>query len=314
MGIIIDLILFIVASLVLVRSGAIVVKSLTHLSHLFGLREFMVSFVLMAVATSIPELFIGLTAAWQGTPLLALGNVLGASVVDVTLATGVAVVLGRGIKFRDKITEKNSVQAGLIALIPLVLLLDKELSRWDGLILLLVAVFYAIFLSYHQKSSSKIYRHKHRPDLLKDIIFFVAGAIFLLLSAKVIVISAGEIAAAWQLSIVLIGLLIVSLGTTLPELVFGTRSVLTGHKEMVLGDIFGSIVIKTTIVLGLVALISPFAVVQQPALLFAVILFLLSIFSLLIFIRTKDSLSWQEGLILILFYLIFIGGEFIFYK
>lgn len=308
------IILFVVGCLVLVRSGAVVVKSLTHLSHLFGLREFIVSFVLMAFATSLPELFVGLTAALQKTPLLALGNILGASIVDITLAIGVAAVLGRGIKFRNKLAEKNSVQAGLISLMPLVLLLDKKLSRLDGVILLLIAIFYAIFLSYHQKNSSKIYKHSYRPNLIKSVIYFTVGIIFLLLSAKAIVFSASEIAIAWHLPLILIGLLIVSLGTTLPELVFGTRSVLTGHEDMVIGNIFGSLVIKSTIVMGLVAIICPFSISHQPMFLFAGSLFLVSILALLIFIRTKEALSWQEGLILISFYIIFIIGEFSFYE
>lgn len=311
MSLTVNIILFIAASAVLVRSGAAVVKSLKHLAHLFGLSEFMVSFVLMAVATSVPELFVGLSAAWQGEPLLSLGNIFGAGILDITLAAGLAAVLGRGIKFHDKAAAGSSVQAGLIALMPLILLLDKKISRLDGVILLIIAVFYAVFLSYQSKKHSKIYRHKHRPNLLKNLLFFIAGVIFLLLSAKLIVVSASAIALAWQMPVVLIGLLIVSLGTTLPELVFGTRSVMTGHEEMVLGNVFGSIVFKSTIVLGLVALISPFAVSQQPALLLAGAIFLLAILALLIFVRTKDKLSWQEGLILILFYFMFIAGEFI---
>ncbi len=314
MSLFVSIILFIAASAVLVRSGAMVDKSLVHLSHIFGLREFIVSFVLMSVATSIPELFVGLTAAWQGEPLLSLGNVFGASVADLTLVAGLAAILGRGIKFHNKLAEKESIQAGLIALLPLFLLLDKKLTRLDGVLLLLAAIFYLLFLSYEQKSISKVYHHRHRPARIKNMVYLAVGLVLLLLSAKGIVMSASAIAAALNLPLVIIGLLVVALGTTLPELVFSTRSALTGHEEMVLGNVFGSIVIKATIVLGLVAIISPFNVSQQPALLLAAIMFLLSVLFLLIFIRTRRALSWQEGLILLSLYLIFIAGEFIFFN
>ncbi|MFH1225672.1 MAG: sodium:calcium antiporter [bacterium] len=314
MFLLVNIILFVLASIILVKSGAIVVKSLTHLSHIFGLKEFMMSFVLMSVATSIPELFVGLTAAWQGEPLLSLGNVFGASIADLTLVAGIAAILGKGIRFHNKLAEKESVQAGLIALLPLCLLLDKKLTRFDGVLLLLAVVFYLLFLSYDRKSTTKIYHHHNQPPKFKNIMYLIAGLVLLLLSAKGIVMSATAIAVALDLPVIIIGLLVVALGTTLPELVFSTRSALTGHEEMVLGNIFGSIVIKATIVLGIVAIISPFSVSHQPALLLAAIMFLLSVLCLLIFIRTKRALSWQEGLILLFLYLIFVVGEFIFFN
>lgn len=306
MTLLISIILFIIASFVLVKSGAWLVKSLIQIAAYWRLREFTVAFILMAGGACLPELFVGLTSAFDGNPVLSLGNIVGANIMNMTLVIGLAAILGRGISFTSTATEKNSIQAGLISLAPLILILDRELSRIDGAILLLLFGFYAIFVARQEERFKKKFTHIKKKGLAKNILLFFVGFILLILSAHYIVELATNISYDLNLPLVFIGLFIVAMGTTLPELVFGFRSVTTGHKEMVLGVSLGSVVIDSTIVLGLVALISPIVISQFSLILISSIMVIVAIFSLIIFIRTKDAISWQEGLLLILIYIIFI--------
>lgn len=308
-------ILLIICFLILIKSGSVLVKTLINIAHYLNWSEYLVSFIFMACATSVPELFIGLSSAATGHTTLSLGNILGANIINLTLALGLISVFTRGINLNNDAPKKDSWLIFILVLVPLVQALDGQISRLEGLILLLLFFWYITRLAvrsknYHQNTEpAKLNLRKFKHFFL-DIFWFVVALCFLLASSSGVVWNAIQITDALNISLVFVGLIIISLGTTLPEIIFGWRSVLIRHENMALGNAIGSLAFNSLFILGLVSVIKPIQIpditfIKTTGLLLALILLIFNFF-----IRTKNKLSYAEGLVLISLYFIFVIIEF----
>ena len=132
----INLIILIIAVIALIKSADLVVKTLTRIAIYFKLSEFTIGFIVLAIATSIPELFVAITSAFAKIPELSLGDVLGANIVDLTLVVGVVFILSNGLRIKSEIAKKDIFYMIVLSILPLVLMLDQQLSRLDGIVLL----------------------------------------------------------------------------------------------------------------------------------------------------------------------------------
>lgn len=307
-----DLIFFSLSCIFLAVSGHYVVKSLIKIARYYGLREFVVGFILVAITTSIPELFVGVLSALSKIPALSFGNVVGANIVDLTLVVGTTALLGKRIKIENEIEKRDMLYTFIIAILPLLLFLDSILSRIDGIILLAAFSFYILRLIIQRKNFRKVIsNHISKKLIPKEILLFIISLIILLVSAKFIVQFATTLTSELFLPPFLIGLIIVSIGTTLPELCFNINSILKGYSGMAMGDILGSVVANSSLILGIVAIIYPIEAYFLSFIIGA--LFLTSILiTLMIFARTDHEITWREGIVLIIFYVLFIISGLIF--
>ncbi len=309
------ILIFIVSCFFLVRSGLWVVKALIKISQFLGWREFMVSSVLMAFSTSLPEIFIGISSAFSGTPKLSLGNIIGSNIIALTLVIGIGAILGKGIKFKGKILQRASIYAGIYALLPLLLMLDGNVSRGDGIILFFALAFYFLQLLSEEERFTKIFSNHfvndwpHLKPLFKNIFLFFTGIALLLISAQGIVYSSSQIAHLFNFPLVIMGTILVAFGTSLPEVAFGIRSITMGHKELILGDVMGSVVINSTLVLGLAAVISPFKIDDFSPYLKGFIFTLATCLFFIIFARTDRKITKKESIFLIGIYILFVFAE-----
>lgn len=293
---------------VLVKSADYLVRSLTKIAEYFKLTEFAIGFIVVAFATSIPELFVGITAALDGTPSLSLGNVIGANILDLTIVIGVAALLSRGIKVESPSIRTDTAYTFLITLLPLILMADRELSRLDGCLLLVVFGFYMINIFRQEHRFRELLGSVSRKEFVHSLAVMVFALLFIFASARYVVKYASLIAEDLSIPPILVGLIIISLGTTLPELTFESRAVMRKHGYMALGDLLGSVVINTTLVLGVVALIHP---VQADYTLFITSAAFMVVvgFIFMTFVESEKYISWQEGVALILLYVLFVVVE-----
>jgi cation:H+ antiporter len=305
-----DLLFFIGSCIVLVVGAEFLVKSLTKIALYFNISDFMVGFMVVAIATSIPELFIGITSALNGNPELSMGNVIGSNIIDLTLIVGIMALLRKGVKIETVAVRIDALYMFLISLLPMILvLMDGSLNKVDGFVL--VAVFFLYLVKvlsqrgrFHEESFDK---KPHRSEMLKYSVMAVLAILTLIVSAESLVRYATNMSNDLVSPSILVGLFLVSIGTTLPELIFGSGAILMKHKYMAFGDIIGSVVANTTLVLGVVALISP--VPLEPNLL----LFLTSNFFMVVvaflfatFVDVEKHILWQEGVALIMLYILFV--------
>lgn len=304
-----ELAVFIVSCTLLVISAGWCIKSLVKIASYFKLSEFVIGFILIGVSTSLPEFFVGVVSAFNKTSELALGTVIGSNIADLALIMGILILLSKGIKLKTKIVKRSTWFMLVASSFPLILMLDGSLSRYDGIFLLLVFFFYIRELLEERKEFRKRFDHALKKEALFSIALFVVSIALLLLSANFVVKSSISISKELLIPPILIGLFLVAIGTSLPELILGVRAVLSKREEFALGDIIGSVVANSTLVLGATALIYPAS--ANLFLFFSSAIFMLATVILFaIFVEYKKALTIKEGIFLILFYVLFIFSEF----
>lgn len=313
---IIYLIIFVIACYVLVRSGAVLVKVLTMMSRYFKLTEYVFAFILMTFATALPELFIGIAAAIEDVSVIALGNTIGSNLLKLTFILGLVAIIAKGLKIESKIAKRDAWIIFFIALLPLLLLFDKKLSRGEGVLLMVIFGWYIYHIlrckdAFRKRMNSMTKDSEVFVKLLKNVFYFILAIAVLLFSSWVVIEMAKLIAKELYLPLVLIGIILVAIGTSLPELVFGVNAVIARHEGLSLGTLIGSVVINSTFILGLVAVISPITIENFRIIYIGGGFMLVSILLANLFISSRDKISWKEGLILIVFYIIFLVVEFL---
>lgn len=315
-----DLIKFALAFLVLVYSSRILVRSLVSMAYFLRISDYAVSFIIMGFATSIPELFVALSAGVNGTPALSFGNIIGANILNVTLLLGIIALIAGGIPNRDQSIKTDAWIIFIIAVMPLLLIWDGKLDQPDGLILILLYFWYLNRLFKQQKILGKVLNHFGRNFqgvawVFKEVGFFVLGIALLLAASAFIVAQASELTKLLGLDLGIFGILIVALGTTIPELTFGLRSVLHKHEQMTLGNAIGSVAVNSSLILGLLALISPFSLEFIPNLKLSIAALVISLWLFNIFLTNdQPRITRKEGLILLVVYLVFAAVSWLIVK
>jgi len=292
----------------LVKSADLLVRALTKVASYLKFSEFIIGFMVVAVATSLPELFVGITSALAKTPALALGNIIGANILDMTLVIGITALLGRGLKIESITVRTDTIYMFIITLLPLLLMADNEISRADGFLLILVFALYVMNLLRQETRFHDKLDGVTKKEATKHSIYALIFLILLMFSARYTVKYALLITQDLDVPPILVGLIILSLGTTLPELTFETRAVLKKHGSMALGDLLGSVIINSSLVLGVTAIIYPIHANFMLFVTSCVFMIVIS-FIFMTFIESERYLSWQEGLALLMLYILFVIVE-----
>jgi len=311
------LLIFVILCSIMVKSGAVLVKIMTILSHYFKLTEYVLAFILMTFATTLPELLVGVVSASRGNSIISLGNIIGSNLINLTFILGLVAIVAGGLRVESKIAKRDSWIIFFIALIPMLLILDKKLSRGEGFILLVLFGWY-IYHILHQKDAftHRVHNFNHNiaglEKLIKKILYFIIAAAVMILSAWGVVWSVDLIAKELYIPLVLLSIILVAIGTSLPELVFGIKAAIAKHEGMSLGNLIGAVVVNSTFILGLTAIISPIQIENSRIILIGGGFMLGAILIANIFIASKNKVSWKEGCILIGFYVLFLIAEFLF--
>jgi len=301
----------------LIKATSIVTGSLERLSRLLHLGQFAITSLLLAFATSIPELVVGVTAALEGRPSLSLGVVLGSNIANLSLVVGAAAILGGTLSIAGQWAKMDIFSVFLSGALPLILLMDGVLGRSDGLILLLVYVMYNYGVLKQKPADLSrpagwfkltILDHSGLPttrtDKLLAWLFF--GVALLIFSADMIVKIAVSLAQNLNVPVLVVGMFLIAIGATLPELSIEARAIRQHKAGIVLGNLTGSIVVNSTLILSIVSLIAPIRLGAGKELyLLAAAVFGLMFLLFWYFVRSKMKLERWEGLILVVAYFIF---------
>ena len=294
-------------------------------------REFVVSFLLMAFAASLPNLMLGTIAAFKNLSFLSFGDIIGNNIIILTLGIGISTLFSKkGIPIQSRTIKTTSLFTVFSSLLILILMLDKKLSRLDAFLLLLFFIFYLFWLfskkerfllniqnSNDQNTISKLNLEKVALiekeikiflEFLKQFFNILFFGLLLAFSSYGIVYASREIGYFLGFSLFIIGVLITGIGNSLPEISVALVSAKKGQDWMILGNLLGSVFMLNTLVLPIVLFISPIVFENN---LFLSAFLSRFLFSLLVFIfyilsRTGEILSKKEGLILALLYTLFL--------
>jgi len=300
----------------LLIAGKILLQSVVGIARALRLSEFMAAFILVSFATSIPELFVGLSSAAQDLSGVSLGDVLGSNFLALTLIVGIPAIISGHIRGQGKISSHNFTLILLLAFLPIALSVDGIISRIDGIILLAA---FAVYI--HKLFQDKEHYRKELADgedgleapytavhILKLAFYFVVGAFLLLVSSFALIWASKALLVEYvHVGFVYFGFIFVAIGTSVPEIVFGIRAALGKYSSAVLGNALGSIAFNAGAIIGLVALIRPIEVDFVSDLL-AITIFLFVGFSLFyLFVYTQNKLSRKEGFVLLFLYFVFLA-------
>lgn len=292
-------------------------KSLIHLARFFKLSEYVLAFILMSFATSIPELFVGISSAVGGFPVFSFGNILGANFINITLVIGLIAVFSNGLAIDSKIKQRNFWLVFFIAFMPILLAMDGLLSRGDGLVLILSFVIYLLGLIGEKEYFTKVMNGLKLKQVFsgaafKNIWKFLLGIVILLISSAVLVWSGKELSGVINFGLFSFGIIFVAIGTALPELVFGIRASMLKHQSMSVGASIGTIAFNSAFVLGTVSLISPIRIVDFSTFWIASGFLFIALLLFNVFLYKRSNITRIEGISLVLLYVVFLLTQFAF--
>ncbi len=310
---VLEIIIFIVAIFILAWISSRLVVTLVDIAKYLHWREFIIAFFIMAFAGALPNLFVDINAAMHGLPQIAFGDILGGNLVDLTLVLAIAVLFGsKSLPAESKMVQTSAVFTSAVVILPIILVWDGKLDRIDGFILLGSFVLYVWWLFSKQDRFKKAYvgrpknLTKNPFGLLVDIIKIVIFLVLLLISSFFIINYAQFFSVQLGISLSLVGILIVGLGNCFPEMYFSIISARRGENWMILGDLMGSVIVCATLVLGIIALISPFEIKDMSPFLITRIFTIVASLLFLVFIRTGKKFTKKEGLLFLSIYILFL--------
>ncbi|GHA85987.1 calcium/sodium antiporter [Cognatilysobacter bugurensis] len=305
--------LFAIGLVLLALGGDSIVKGASGLAQRAGLTPFTAGLVLVAFATSLPELAVNLHAAATGQPWLALGNAVGSNVVNVGLTLGLAalaaplVIDWRSLNPLWIVLVLATVALGLLGL-------DGEISRLDGIGLLIAFVAVLAFaLSRADRESPEVRAELEAyaatsADLRLNLIRVAIAVALLYFGSRFVVRAAPTIGEALGLTSLLVGLLPVAIGTALPEIAAAVAAARRGQGDLVAGHVIGSSLFNVLVVVGLVAIVDPlpmprsFVLIELPA----ALAFALMLYPIL---RGDLRVSRREGGVLVFAFVLWVGYE-----
>jgi cation:H+ antiporter len=317
--IITDLILVAVGLVGLFFGGDWLVKGAARLATALGVSSLVVGLTVVAVGTSLPELLVSISAALQGTNGIVLGNVLGSNIANIGLILGVtALILPIGVHWKLLIREiPIMIAASVLALL---LALDGSLSLVDGVVLMIgFGVFSLILLRTGVSEEAEI-----APELSEfeaeqgitakttipvEVGRVVVGLVLLIVGAQFLIQGAVGIARAAGISELLIGLTLVAVGTSLPELATSVIAAIRKESDIAIGNVIGSNIANLFIILGLTAVIRPVPVAETilRTEYLVMIGFAVAVFPLAL----SRTIGRKEGALLLIAYTVFVVASFL---
>ena len=304
-----DAILFIFSFIVLWFGAGIAVSSVEKVARGLKIAPFIVSFFILGLLTSAGEISVGIFSVLDKTPEISVGNIIGASVVLTLLAIPLLSVLNGGVNFGVSEHPVNFSISYLIISLPVFLILDGVISMLDAYIMLGAFIFLIASVSRRSRLLQRVEDILIHPrvNMLGEMSKVIAGMVCVIFAGKFIVDSTVLYSEQFSLSPFVIGLLLLALGTNLPELSVLARSVVAHRNDVAMGDYVGSAAINTLILSGVVFLNGAPIVIStglKPN------IALLPIGGLLFLVFTKDNrLGKKEGFLLLGLYALFIFVE-----
>lgn len=294
----------------LIYGAGLLVDSASSLAKRYNIPNMVIGLTIVAFGTSAPELVVNVFSAVQGTSDLALSNVIGSNIFNIAAILGLSAII-YPLTVKSNTTWIEIPLALLAALLVFILANDRlidnsedsVINRIDGIVLL---IFFLIFMVYNFQMIQKGDFSEEIPikDMApkKAVLLVIAGMILLVAGGRLIVFSAVELALSWGLSERLIGLTIVSIGTSLPELATSLVAATKKNTDIAVGNIVGSNIFNVFFILGISAAILPvpFQSGSQPDILVNILLSVL-LFAFLFTGKGRRLERW-EGIIFVLIY------------
>jgi len=311
-----DLVEIFVGLLLLVIGADRFVHGAAALARNLGIAPLLIGLTIVAFATSAPEILVSIIASMRGEPDLAVGNAIGSNITNIGLVLGATAIL-RPIELHSATLRREMPALLAVSLLTVSLFLDSYLSEVDGMVLLTGLIIVMVWLTRLglRSAANDPIRAEYEAEIPSDvkswlaILWLLIGLCMLLFGADLLVDGAVDIARALGIGEVVIGVTLVAIATSLPELAVTVVSVLRGEYGLAIGNIVGSNIFNLLAVVGIASVIEP---AQLPPSVLNLHIFVMIAFTLVLFAMTYDydgkgKISRLEGLSLLVAYVAYIA-------
>ncbi|SDG47045.1 calcium/sodium antiporter [Pelagibacterium luteolum] len=306
--------MLVIGLVLLVAGGEGFVRGAVAIARKFGMSPLLIGLTLVGFGTSLPELVTSVQAALNGSPGIAVGNVVGSNIANILLILGITtliypVVVDKAILRRDGSVLVVSALAGTA------IVLIGNLNRLAGLVLVALLIAYVVFSYFADRASqtsastgvkAEVEATGGQQAIWISVLFVIGGLALTIFGARLLVNAAVEIATALGVSETIIGLTVVAVGTSLPELVTSVIAAVRRHTDLALGNIIGSNIFNIFFILGTTALIQPIPVPAEIARLDIWVMLGATAILLLFSYTQREIVRWEGG-ILVALYAAYVG-------
>ncbi len=294
----------------LILGGNWLLKSAVSLALSLNVPKIVIGMTVVSFATSAPELIVSVNAAIEGFPDLALGNVVGSNIANLALVLGITVILGHiDVNRSFYITDWPMMMLASLLFFGFIYF-DGTLQRYEGIIMVIFLFLFLVYLLRFQKPA--VFDELPEDDVplpwFKTALFFGMGGMALWGGSELLIQGSVGLANAYGVSERAIGVTVVSVGTSIPELAASVIAMLKKEKAISVGNLIGSNIFNLLAVLGITAIITPITA-MDPRLLDSDIFWMLGVSFLmlpLVFLPKGMRLGWQDGIVLLAVYCIFL--------
>ena len=311
--IIFRILLYLASFFVIWYCSGIIIRSVENLALKFKISPFAMSFFVLGILTSIPEFSIGINSIINNTPDIFVGNLLGASLIIFIFIIPLLAVFSERVKLVHQLNENNLIFSLLVVGAPVFLIADNVLTRTEGVFLILI---YFILFYFIEKKHGLIEIQKEKKKLfnkhfLEDVIELLLATFIIFLASKYIVAETVYFSSVFKVSQFIISIIILSIGTNLPEISLTIKAIINKKNEVALGDYLGSAA-ANSLLFGLFTLINGKRINLNVYSFRILLLTLLGLGVFYFFSRSKNDISKKEGKILLLIYLLFVVSQVLF--
>ena len=307
----IQILLILVGFVLLIKGADILVDGSSAIAKKLRISEIVIGLTIVSIGTSMPELFVSTTSAIQGSSDISIGNVIGSNICNLLLILGISALI-YPVKFHKETKLIENPMSIILSIIFLVICnINQDVSRIEGIILIVLFIAFLIYtIIMGKKSQDEVILELSLEDakkisVVKNIVLIIIGIIALKIGGDLVVDNAKIIATALNISEKIIGLTIVAIGTSLPELVTSVTAAIKGDSDIAIGNIVGSNIFNMLLIIGLSAVITP--ITYNISYNFEMIILFIAMILMCIFpfVKPKDEMSRSNGVIFLLLYVVY---------
>ena len=305
-GIIIQVVLLLVGFLFLIKGSDFFVDGASSIASHLKIPTIIVGLTIVAFGTSAPEAAVSITSSLTGSNAMAVSNVIGSNLFNMLMVIGIAALLSNLLMEKSVLKKDLPFLVAITLLFAIFIFIGWDITNIEGIILLIILAGYIIYLirgSKKSKNANDVEAAKF--TLPKSIILIIIGLAGIIIGGDLVVDSASAIAIALGMSETLVGLTIVAIGTSLPELVTSITALKKGENQLVIGNVIGSNIFNILFVLGASSAISR---IPLDSSMLIDVLFMMGVTILcFIFGKTQDKYDKKEGIILIALFIVYMA-------
>lgn len=302
-----DVLLFIVSFIAIWIGSGLIIKATDTVSLRLRISKFALSFFVLGMLTSIPEFAVGFTSIAEHNPEIFVGNLLGGIPVIFLLVIPILAILGKEIRFSNQMDRMDIAFSLFITALPSLFVLDKKVTNLEGAFL--VGAYGFLFILIESKNgllaSSKTRIFRTKSYSLMDLLKLLLGVGIVLVSSRFIVSETITLSNTLHVSPFLISLIVLSLGTNMPELSLAVHSIISGKKDIALGDYLGSAA-SNTFIFGLLTIVNQGEVITNSRFAIPFLFITTGIILFYYFSTSHRNISRSEGFSLLLLYCVFL--------